>query len=103
MKNAIENRDVQWVIYSAHDTTVSNMLAAMNLTNVACIYEAYQKGDNYNEDKCISQYPGYTASIIFEVWEDESTMERTFKIRYEGEIKKIPFCNYTEECSVQQF
>ena len=38
-------RDVQWVIYSAHDTTVGNMLAAMNMTNAECVYEAYLKGD----------------------------------------------------------
>lgn len=66
MKKAIKHRDdVQWVVYSAHDTTVGNMLAALNMTNVACIYEAYQKGDNYNDDKCIAKYPGYTASLIF--------------------------------------
>lgn len=73
MKRAIKHKDVQWVVYSAHDTTVANMLAAMNLTNAACIYEAYLKGDNYNEDICISKYPGYTASIIFELWEDDIT------------------------------
>ena len=84
IKNAITNRDVQWVIYSAHDTTVSNILAAMNMTNVGCIYEAYKKGDNYNSDKCISLYPGYSSSLIFEIWEDNSTLERTFKVRYEG-------------------
>ena len=65
MKRAIYQRDIQWVIYSAHDTTVANMLAAMNFTNVACMYEAYLNGDNYNSDTCIPKYPGYTASIIF--------------------------------------
>ena len=58
-------KDVQWVIYSAHDTTVGNMLAAMNMTNVECIFEAFQRGKNYNADTCVSEYPGYTASIIF--------------------------------------
>lgn len=33
IKNYKKNRDVQWVVYSAHDTTVGNMLAAMNMTN----------------------------------------------------------------------
>lgn len=66
--NAIKKRDIQWVIYSAHDTTVGNMLAAMNMTNIDCIYEAYLKGDKINKDTCIVDYPGYTASIIFEVW-----------------------------------
>lgn len=29
---------VQWAIYSAHDTTVGNFIARLNLTNVNCIY-----------------------------------------------------------------
>lgn len=81
---AIKSKDVQWVIYSAHDTTVANMLAAMNLTNAACIYESFQKGDDYNSDKCIPDYPGYSASIIFEVYEDTDKTTNTFKIRYMG-------------------
>ena len=100
--NAIKNRDTQWVIYSAHDTTVGNMLAAMNMTSVACIYEAYLKGDDFNRDTCVAEYPGYTASIIFEVWEDSLTTLQTFKIRYLGEVRKIPFCDYKEECPVSR-
>ena len=92
-------RDVQWVIYSAHDTTVGNMLAAMNMTNVDCIFEAFLKGDdNYHNDTCVIQYPGYTASIIFEVYENTDTQVDTFMIRYEGVHRKIPFCNYELEC-----
>ena len=98
IERAVKKRDVQWVIYSAHDTTVGNMLAAMNMTNVECIYEAYLKGDTVNKDTCVSEYPGYTASIIFEVWEDTLTTLRTFKVRYLGEVRKIPFCDYKEEC-----
>lgn len=45
IKRAVAKKDVQWVVYSAHDTTVLNMIAAMNMTNTACIYEAYKKGD----------------------------------------------------------
>ena len=84
MKNAINNRDVQWVVYSAHDTTVANVLAGMNMTSVGCIYEAYLQGDNHNNDKCVPKYPGYSSSLIFELWEDTSTNERMFKVRYEG-------------------
>jgi hypothetical protein len=29
---------VQWAFYSAHDTTVANFLARMNLTNAKCIF-----------------------------------------------------------------
>lgn len=84
INRAITKRDVQWVIYSAHDTTIGNILAGLNMTNAACIYEAYVRGDDYNKDTCVSAYPGYSANIIFEVYEDNETSIRTFKIRYNG-------------------
>lgn len=103
IKRAIRSKDVQWVIYSAHDTTVGNMLAAMNMTNVECIFAAFtSKNDNLNSDTCVAAYPGYTASIIFEVYEDTVTKRNTFKIRYMGVYRKIPFCGYQEECDVDR-
>lgn len=78
------------------------MLAGMNMTNTACIYEAYLKGDKVNADTCVSAYPGYTASIIFEVYDDNETTLQTFKIRYMGEERKIPFCDYKLECPVSR-
>jgi hypothetical protein len=38
INRALTIKDVQWVIYSAHDSTVNNILAALNMTNVDCIY-----------------------------------------------------------------
>ena len=32
-KSILNKNEVRWNIYSAHDTTVGNMLAALNLTN----------------------------------------------------------------------
>lgn len=78
------------------------MLTALNLTNVACIYEAYLKGDDFNKDTCVSNYPGYTANLIFEAWEDKDTTLQTVKIRYLGEYRKIPFCNYEYECPLSK-
>lgn len=66
IQNIILNKEaVQWNIYSAHDTTVGNMLAALNLTNVECIYEAFLKNSSVNSDTCISDYPKYTSNLIF--------------------------------------
>jgi|688.fasta_scaffold2051663_1 hypothetical protein len=66
MKNIIKNIDnPQWIIYSAHDTTVGNMIAALNLTNVECIYDAFQKNLTVDTDTCIFNYPLYTANLIF--------------------------------------
>jgi hypothetical protein len=46
---------VQWAFYSAHDTTVGNFLARMNLTNVDCIYQNFKQGKtkNTDSDTCI--------------------------------------------------
>lgn len=103
MDRAAKNKDVQWIIYSAHDTTVANMLAGMNMTNVACIYEAYLNGSNVNKNTCVSQYPGYSSSLIFELWEDNDTSLVTFKVRYLGEYRQIPFCDYKTECLLSRF
>ena len=29
---------VQWVLYSAHDTTIGNFISRLNMTNVDCLY-----------------------------------------------------------------
>jgi len=103
IKKIISNKEAtQWNIYSAHDTTVGNMLAALNLTNVECIYQAYLNNSNKNSDTCVSTYPLYTSNLIFEVWQYNSSYH-SIKIRYNGEIKKIPFCGWQTECSVEVF
>ena len=55
-------------MYSAHDTTVGNMIAALNLTNVDCIYDAFVNNQDTNTDTCITQYPHYTSNLIFELY-----------------------------------
>lgn len=66
MKNIIANPDApQWIIYSAHDTTIGNMLAAMNMTNVECIYDAFISNQTSDTDTCVVNYPLFTANIIF--------------------------------------
>lgn len=95
---------VQWAFYSAHDTTVGNFLARLNLTNPACIYEAYKRGLNKDNQSttCILEYPAYTANLIFEVYKYPNGTN-TFKVRYNGEYRRIPFCNWTQECTVEKY
>lgn len=65
IKNAVENNnDVKLVIYSAHDTTVLNMLAALNMTNVDCVYQAFLNNQTTSET-CVIKYPIFTSNIIF--------------------------------------
>lgn len=93
-RRVINNQDgVQWAFYSAHDTTVGNFLAALNLTNVDCIYDAFVNGIIKNTDTCILEYPTYSSNLIFEIYK-YTTKGPIFKIRYNGEYRKIPFCNW---------
>ena len=39
---------VQWVFYSAHDTSVMNYLTRLGLTGAKCIYENYLNGTYFN-------------------------------------------------------
>ena len=84
IKSAISNPDgVQFVIYSAHDTTIMNFLVALNLTNVECVYEAFTKNITKNTPTCVVVYPSYTSQIIFEVLNYKNGTNN-FKIRYNG-------------------
>lgn len=59
---------MQWYVYSAHDTTVGNMLAGMNMTNIECIYDAFINNITENTDTCIARYPNFSSNIIFELY-----------------------------------
>ncbi len=50
------------VFYSAHDTTVMNLLVALNLTNFACVNASYYGG---SQPDCITEYPRYASNAIF--------------------------------------
>lgn len=52
------------VIYSAHDTTVGMVLAALNMTNLKCIAN-YYLNNIVAEDTCVEKFPPFTANIIF--------------------------------------
>ena len=45
---------IQHLSYGTLTVNDPNMLAGMNMTNVACIYEAYLNGSSVNKDTCVS-------------------------------------------------
>jgi len=101
-KNIINDKSgAQWVFYSAHDTSVMNFLSRLGLASAECIYENYLNGTIYNSQSefCVVEYPTYTSTLIFEVWEHQDR-PHTFKIRYNGNYRRIPICNWAFECSV---
>lgn len=69
------------VIYSAHDTTLGMVMAALNLANIECITDHYLNGVK-NDDTCIWEYPPFTANLIFELWNKNG--EYTIKLIYNG-------------------
>ncbi len=41
IKKAINETGPKLILYSAHDTTIAMMLAALNLVNIKCINDKY--------------------------------------------------------------
>ena len=76
-----------------------NFLVRLGLTSVNCIYENYLNGTK-SSDYCIIDYPTYTSQLILEVYQESSI--NTFKIRYNGNYRRIPFCGYQFECQVEK-
>jgi hypothetical protein len=72
MKQAISSQGPQMVFYSGHDITIAFMLAALNFTNLPCLYQKYIL--NETSEHCYYQYPGFGAAFIFELYlEDDSS------------------------------
>lgn len=71
------------------------------MTSAECVYRNYLNGTLYNNQSeyCIVEYPTYTSTLIFEVYEHPDR-PHTFKIRYNGNYRRIPICNWAYECSV---
>jgi hypothetical protein len=105
-------------MYSAHDATLTIMLAAMNMWSADCIYE-YWKQNRSDPDDCITTFPMFATVMVFELYRydsysrDNSAIHYskrgpqraehlyTFKINYNGAHKQIPFCGYKYECEVE--
>jgi hypothetical protein len=88
----------QWIIFSAHDLTIGAILSITNLWNLDCIYQSFLD-NNYEDDKCVANYPTFASDLIFELYKYEENYR--FKIKYNGKYRLIPFCDYQLECSFE--
>jgi len=68
IKNIKNPRAPQWIYYSAHDLTVMNMFAAMNVSNTNCVYDAYKRNLTTDTDRCIFSFPTFAVNLIFEIY-----------------------------------
>lgn len=95
---------VQWVFYSAHDTTIANYLSRLNMTNADCLFENFQKGYYFNNESstCVLEYPNYASTLIFEVHRYQNGTH-VMRVRYNGLYRPIPFCGYKNECLLEDY
>ncbi|KAL4428942.1 hypothetical protein ABPG74_011138 [Tetrahymena malaccensis] len=112
---------LKWVMFSAHDTNVQLISAALNFTSIDCLlalrFEEYRKKDQafYN----CEYYPHFTSNIIFELHLSDKPTEENgvqiqqneyyLKIRRDGKFMKLceknsTICSYNEfNQRIQQF
>ena len=95
---------MQWAFYSGHDATVAGFLNRLGLNSVECIYESYLRGvtQDSQSDDCVVEYPPFASTLIFEVYK-HANGSFAFKVRYNGRLRKIPFCGHRLECPVERF
>lgn len=100
MRRIIGNPEsVQWVLYSAHDITIGIALGIMNMWNEDCIYDAFLKNVSRSED-CVTEFPIFSSLLVFELYSYGT--QYTFKVNYNGEHRKIPFCDNKVECPIER-
>ncbi|EWS71522.1 histidine acid phosphatase family protein (macronuclear) [Tetrahymena thermophila SB210] len=112
---------LKWVMFSAHDTNIQLISAALNFTSIDCLlalrFEEYRKKDQvfYN----CEYYPHFTSNIIFELHLSDKPTEENgvkiqqnqyyLKIRRDGKFMKLcdknsTICSYSEfNQRIQQF
>lgn len=73
-QNNQKNQDNQnnFILFSAHDTTIAYLNAVMQINQVA--------------------WPPYASNLIFEVWKSNKLKTAFIRVLYNGQILKLPFC-----------
>lgn len=83
----------KWLMYSAHDTTLIMILAALDLNNYNCILTQWRL--SLKENYCF-QFPEYAASLIMELYKNNEA-DYLVKIRYNGKyIKTYEYKEFEE-------
>jgi len=96
---SIGNSSLNFVILSAHDTTLMTLLAAFNVTTTRCLLDNYRREKEGKEilyPNC--EFPPYASTIIFEYY---NTSSPYIKMLYNG--KEINLCGKSSTCSLQDF
>ena len=102
--NYIENvqrntSPVKFTFWSAHETTLFTMLAALNVSTPECLvanWKASRANETIPYPDCI--YPKFAANLIFEFY---NTSDPYVIVKYEDNVLRL--CNNQEACSLNDF
>ena len=89
----------QYVMLSAHDSTMTPVLQALGQLNQSCYLEALNKG-NYNYEEECGRFPVFASNLIFELVREKSTLRFGIRARYNRQYLKV--CG-REVSTVDQF
>ena len=99
MNSAVEER---LVIYSAHDTTVGNVLAGFRLVNAQCVLDQYIGKNESKLPYCAYDYPYFASNLILELHRS-SNKSYFVKLRYDGKYLPLLVCGGRTECPWEDF
>jgi hypothetical protein len=71
MKQAIIGKGPRVVLFSAHDTTLMSLWAALKWISIECLMKYFYEGVD-NADTCIQKNPAFASNVIFELWEEDN-------------------------------
>lgn len=98
------NFKLKYIMLSAHDSTLSPFMAALNLTSWQCVYQRFKNGSLDEFDNCVQGHPLFASQIIIELHSRKKKGEKKFyvKILYNGE--KMNLCQKkNHQCDWNEF
>lgn len=89
LENKINNNTKRkFVLFSAHDMTILQVFAGLNLSNYECIYNAWKNNKKNESETCILDFPSYASHLLFELRENEITNKYYIDLLYNEKIIK---------------
>ena len=98
------NFKLKYIMLSAHDSTLSPFMAALNLTSWQCVYQRFKNASLDAFDNCVQGHPLFASQIIIELHSKEKKGEKQFhvKLLYNGE--KMNLCQKkSHKCEWKEF
>lgn len=89
LENKMNNKTKKkFVLFSAHDMTILQVFAGLNLSSYECIYDVWKNKKINESQTCILDFPSYASNLIFELREDETTNKFYIDLVYNEKLIK---------------